>query len=84
MNLSRHSVRFENSSGNQLSDRLNSVRFYHGMYESPQEHSCEIISNSGHRFSKRSRLKLFSIYSPGGHFVFNRAEWFEQFLSTVT
>ena len=27
-NLSRNSVRFENSSGNQLSDRLNSVRFY--------------------------------------------------------
>ena len=27
-NLSRNSVRFENSSGNQLSDRLNSVRFF--------------------------------------------------------
>ena len=28
INLSRNSVRFENSSGNRLSDRLNSVRFY--------------------------------------------------------
>ena len=28
MNLSRNSVRFENPSGNRLSDRLNSVRFY--------------------------------------------------------
>ena len=28
INLSRNSVRFENSSGNWLSDRLNSVRFY--------------------------------------------------------
>ena len=36
--------------------------------ELPKEPSCEIISKSVHRFS-RSRLKLFSIYSPGGHFV---------------
>ena len=28
INLSKNSVRFENSSGNRLSDRLNSVRFY--------------------------------------------------------
>ena len=28
INLSRNSVRFENSSGNRLSDGLNSVRFY--------------------------------------------------------
>ena len=28
INLSRNSVRFENSFGNRLSDRLNSVRFY--------------------------------------------------------
>ena len=34
-----------------------------------KEHFCEIISKSVHRFSRRSRLKLFSIYSPGGHFV---------------
>ena len=36
INLSRKSVRFENSSGNWLSDRLNSVRLYlsvrYGMY----------------------------------------------------
>ena len=36
--------------------------------ELPKEASCEIISKSVHRFS-RSRLKLFSIYSPGGYFV---------------
>ena len=36
--------------------------------ELPKEPSCEIISKSVHRFS-RSRLKLFSIYSPGGYFV---------------
>ena len=37
--------------------------------ELPKEPSCEIISKYVHRFSRRSRLKLFSIYSPGGHFV---------------
>ena len=36
---------------------------------SPEYHWNHIISKSVHRFSKRSRLKLFSIYSPGGHFV---------------
>ena len=35
---------------------------------SPEYHWNQIISKSVHRFS-RSRLKLFSIYSPGGHFV---------------
>ena len=33
-----------------------------------KEHFCIIISKSVHGFS-RSCLKLFSIYSPGGHFV---------------
>ena len=37
--------------------------------ELAKEPSCEIISKSVHRFSRRSPLKLFSIYSPGGHFV---------------
>ena len=37
--------------------------------ELPKIPSWEIISKYVHRFSKRSRLKLFSIYSPGGHFV---------------
>ena len=37
--------------------------------QSPKEHSCEIISKSVHPFSRRSHLKLFSIYSPDGHFV---------------
>ena len=35
----------------------------------PKEHSCEIILKSVHRSSGRSCLKLFSIYSPGDHFV---------------
>ena len=35
---------------------------------SPEYHWNQIISKSVHRFS-RSRLKLFSIYSPGGHSV---------------
>ena len=37
--------------------------------EFPKESSCEIISKSVLRISRRSRLKLFSIYSPGGHLV---------------
>ena len=37
--------------------------------ELPKEPFCEITSKSVHRSSRRSRLKLFSIYSPGGHFV---------------
>ena len=36
---------------------------------SPEYHWNQIISKSVHRFSSRSRLKLLSIYSPGGHFV---------------
>ena len=36
---------------------------------SPEYHWDQIISKSVHRFSRRSRLKFFSIYSPGGHFV---------------
>ena len=34
-----------------------------------KEQSCEIILKSVHRFSRWNHLKLFSIYSPGGHFV---------------
>ena len=34
-----------------------------------KEHFCEIISKSVHWFSRGSCLQLFSIYSPGGHFV---------------
>ena len=34
-----------------------------------KEHFCEIVSKSVHLFSRRSCLKLFSVYSPGGHFV---------------
>ena len=36
---------------------------------SPEYHWDQIISKSVHRFSRRSRLKLFSIYIPGGHSV---------------
>ena len=39
---------------------------------SPEYHWNHIISKFVHRFSRRfsiSRLKLFSIYSPGSHFV---------------
>ena len=36
---------------------------------SPEYHWNQIISKSVHQFSRRSRLKLFSIYSPGGRFV---------------
>ena len=36
---------------------------------SPEYHWNQIISKPVHRFSSRSRLKLFSIYSPDGHFV---------------
>ena len=36
---------------------------------SPEYHWNQIISKSVHRFSRRSLLKLFSIKSPGGHFV---------------
>ena len=32
--------------------------------ELPKEPSCEIISKSVNPFSRRMRLKLFSIYSP--------------------
>ena len=36
---------------------------------SPEYHWNQIISKSVHRFSRKNRLRLFSIYSPGGHFV---------------
>ena len=39
------------------------------LVRSPEYHWNQIISKSLHRFSRRSPLKLFSIYSPGGHFV---------------
>ena len=34
-----------------------------------KERFCEIIPKSVHLFSRGSCLKLFSIYSPGGHLV---------------
>ena len=55
------------SSGGQCSMAQNSLSNF--SRELPKEPSCEIISKSVHRFCSRSRLKLSSIYSPGGHFV---------------
>ena len=46
---------------------------------SSEYHWNQIISKSVHQFSRRSRLKLFSIKSPGGHFV-QQKERFEQVL----
>ena len=48
---------------------------------SPEYHWNQIISKSVHRFSRKCRLKLFSIYLAA--ILFNRVEWFEQFLQTV-
>ena len=50
---------------------------------SPEYHWNQIISKSIHRFSRKSRLKLFSFSSPGGHFL-REHKWLEQFLQTVT
>ena len=50
---------------------------------SPEYQWNQIISKSVHWFSRRSPLKLFSIYSPVA-ILFNRAERFEQFLYRVT
>ena len=36
---------------------------------SPEYHWNQIISKSVHRFRRSSRSKLFSFYSPRGHFV---------------
>ena len=40
-----------------------------GLGRSPKHHRNQIISKSVHWFSIRSRLKLYSIYSPSGHLV---------------
>ena len=50
---------------------------------SPEYHWNQIISKSVHRFSRRSHLKLFSIYSHGGHFV-QQSRTVCAFLQTVT
>ena len=51
------------------SDKNNNKRAMMALGRSPEYHWNQIISKSVHRFSRRSRLKLFSIYSPGGHFL---------------
>ena len=54
-----------------LTNLLNSVnkRAMMDLDRSPGYHWNQIISKPVHRLSRRSRLKLFSIYSPGGHFI---------------
>ena len=44
-----------------------------------KEHFCEIIPKSVHLFSRGSCLKLFSIYSPGGHLVQQRRNGLSNF-----
>ena len=51
-----------------LNARKYNKRALMALGRSPEYHWNQIISKSVHRFG-RSRLKLFSIYSPGGHFV---------------
>ena len=46
--------------------------------ELPKEPSCEIISKSMHRLSRRSRLKVF-LFLALAAILFNKAESFEQF-----
>ena len=46
---------------------------------SPEYHWNQIISKSVHRFSRRSRLKLFFLFIAMGAILFNRAERFEHF-----
>ena len=36
---------------------------------SPKEHFCEIIFKLGHWLRRRCHLKVFLIFSSGGHFV---------------
>ena len=46
---------------------------------SPEYHWNQIISKSVHRFSRRSRSKLFFLLKAMGAILFNRAERFEHF-----
>ena len=45
---------------------------------SPKEHSCEMISKSIKLFSRRSRLKVFSLLLSLVAIMLNRVEQFEQ------
>ena len=47
---------------------------------SPEHHWNQIISKFVHRFSRRSRLKLYFLFIALAAILFNRAERFEQFL----
>ena len=52
-----------------LIDSFNNKTAMTALGRSSEYHWNQIISKSVQRFSRRSRLKIFSIYSPGGHFV---------------
>ena len=60
------------SSKTNMVKHRNNKRAMMALGRSPEYHWDQIISKSVHRFSRRSSLKLFSIYSPGGHFVQQR------------
>ena len=47
---------------------------------SPEYHWNQIISKSVHRFSRRSRLKLFFLFLALAAVLFIKTERFEQFL----
>ena len=49
-------------------DDITNKRAMMALGRSPEYHWNQIISKSLHWFSRRNHLKLFSIYSPGGHF----------------
>ena len=68
---SEPSCRDDSDKGSQhmVSLRNKNKRAMMALGRSPEYHWDQIISKSVHRFSRRSCLKLFSIYSPGGHFV---------------
>ena len=48
--------------------------------ELPKEHSCEIISKSVHRFSRKNAFKAFFLFIALANILFNGVELFEQFL----
>ena len=65
----RHQMSVQTTFKNQAIVNLKNKRAMMALGRSPEYQWNQIISKSVHQFSRRSRLKLFSIYSPGGHFV---------------
>ena len=60
-------------------NRKQNKRAMTALSRSPEYHWNQIIPKSVHRFSRRSRLKLY-LFIALGAILFNRAERFEQFL----